>query len=346
MFEKGVNVVMTASVAIYLVTYRRPEMLKRAVKSVLSQTHQNWMLRIVNDDPTDRSVEHLIEEVHDPRVRLFQPELKRGATINFNLICSETEADYVSLLEDDNWWEAEFLTEMIATMERNPWTNIAVGNERLWQELPLGEWQNTGRTIWNFSEEKVHEYDILDLCGDAKLCNSSMLIRTSAVGNFKTPDTIPVDVTEHFRERLFPKRIVLNGKPLVNYAITLETARGKGDRWGLYQVMLISSVFEALATEEQRSELAVMLWKACDSPSSPRASILIEAGVASHAARMLYKLAPIPTHLKRHLRNFKRLLQGRTKLEKVANFDAEMHFLRAAPLVRELALEMQATDLT
>jgi glycosyltransferase involved in cell wall biosynthesis len=335
---------MNASIAIYLVTYRRPEMLKRAIRSVLAQSHQNWTLRIVNDDPIDGSVGSFIADIDDPRVHLFEPEMKRGATVNFNLLSFESEAEFVCLLEDDNWWEPEFLVEMVSIMERNPWTTVAVGNERLWLELPSGEWQNTEHTIWDFSDEKIHEYNILDLCGSAKLCNSSMLIRTAAVASYRTPDTIPVDVTEHFRERMFPKRIVLNGKPLVNYAITLETARGKGDRWGLYQVMLISSVFEALSSERLRSELATRLWQGVDSPYSPRATILIEAGIASSAARALFKLAPIPTHLKRHLRNLKRFVQGQKKTESIQNFDAEMHFLTNAPLVRELALEMQKSN--
>ena len=190
-------------VAVYLVTYRRQKMLLRAVKSVLCQTYTNFIVRIVNDDPSDGSVARLLCELDDRRIKMFEPIQRRGATKNFNLMFEEKEAQFVALLEDDNWWEPSYLETMVSVLMRNPDDFVAVANERIWRELPGDAWQQTQRAIWNFSDVRRHRFALEDVCGSAKLCNSSALYRLGPERTLRTPDSIPVDVTEHFRERLF-----------------------------------------------------------------------------------------------------------------------------------------------
>ena len=258
-------------ISVYIVTYRRHEMLHRAISSVLAQTHDKLQVKVVNDDPQDPEVASIVEAFADPRLSLFMPVMKRGATCSFNLVFDEQDAEFIALLEDDNWWESTFLQSQLDALVSHPEAPLIVGNERVWQELPDGQWRDTGRTIW--PEDGVTFYDlrIEDICGSAKICNSSMLIRASAARNLKTPDTIPVDVTEHFRERQLGPRLLLNGRALVNYAETIHTARSAhGQTWGLYQCLLIGSVFSAMANSSNRKTLAVVLWSDCIAPLSPR----------------------------------------------------------------------------
>ena len=262
-------------------------MLRRAIRSVLDQTYSNLVVRVVNDDPADLMVANILKEFDDPRVDLFLPVQKRGATRNFNLVFKETEAAYVSLLEDDNWWESTFIFDMLHILREHPKDTIVVGNETIWQEQLDGSWLNTERTIWEFRGLRSYEYELEAICGHAKLCNSSMLVRIEPRQNFLTPDNIPVDVTEHFRERLLPTKILLNGNPLVNYAETLQTARGQGYLWGQYQMVLIASAFAALSNDKYREDLANLLWANCTDPVSPRAVSLVGAGLVFREARHL-----------------------------------------------------------
>jgi len=325
-------------IAVYIVTYRRHDMLRRALASVQAQTYRNIVVRIINDDPADRRVQEIIEELSDHRIDMYRPVEKRGATRNFNIVFSDKEADYVSLLEDDNWWEPEFLERQLEVLEDNPEAMIVVGNEWIHCELPNGGWLDTRRTIWPFRNVVEHHYRLEEVCGSAKICNSSMLIRVDKSSDLRTPDSIIVDVTEHFRERVFSPPILLNGDPLVNYAVTLSSARtSNGKQWTETQCVLIGSVFIALASDNSRLELARRLWKDCSDPVSPRAVLLLAASVAIREARALLRTAPMISVMRfvvwlvRHPVCFGQLASVKRRMSR------ELAFLVDAPLTRKLA---------
>lgn len=282
------------AIHVYLVTYRRSHLLKRAISSVLSQTYANVVLHIVNDAPDDAATMKVVSEFDDRRLSLFRPVEKRGAARNFNLAFEDPSAQFVSILEDDNWWEPTFLDEIYDALALHPSSSLAVGNERIWKECTDGCWQDTGKTIWDFDGVRAVQPVAEDVCGDATLCNSSMLVRLDRKHDYRTPDQIPVDVTEHFRERAFTGPVVLMGKPLVNYAETLQTARSKdGTRWSSYQCLLIGSVFAALRDSRSRRALARNLWLRCLSKTSPRAVTLVMAGTLIREAVALVETAPL-----------------------------------------------------
>jgi glycosyltransferase involved in cell wall biosynthesis len=311
-------------------------MLKRAIKSVLAQTHAQLRLKVVNDDPTDQAVAQIVDAFRDPRATLFHPVQKRGATRSFNLVFQERDASFSALLEDDNWWEPTFLESQLRVLEDHPDSPIVVGNERIWKELPQDQWQDTGTTIWPFHDVRMHEMTLESLCGGSKLCNSSMLVRTSMAAQLLTPDFIPVDVTEHYRERLMPMRFPLNGEALTNYAETLSTARGGGDTWGRHQTALIGSVFIALGDQAKRKALARSLWRAAMSPLSPRATTLVFVGLAISEARALLGAAP-PAALARAVLHYARHPNRMREVRRLRGEMArELNFLSAAPVVREL----------
>ena len=323
-------------VAVYLVTYRRPEMLKRALASALGQTHRNIIVRVVNDDPADPSVGEIITATRDERALPYQPIANRGATRNFNLMFDERDAQFVALLEDDNWWEPNFIATMVDILGTHPDAAVVVGNERIWQELPNGSWSNTGTTVWSFRGVKTYAYSLEDLCSGAKVCNSSTVFKLPFKRDYRTPDTIPVDVTEFFRERLLDASILLCGDALVNYANTIDTARSKGDAWGIYQMMIVGSVFAALSDAPRRKALAKSLWSEVAVASSPRAVALIQNGLIVPEARALLIGAPWTALARfllwfvRHPSTFVRYRSG------VIARKSEFMFLVNAPLTRTL----------
>lgn len=328
-------------IAVYLITYQRHELLRRSLASVLAQTYVNFVVKIVNDDPSDRTVAQIVAQVGDNRVSIYEPVAKRGGTRNFNLVFEEQDGDFVSLLEDDNWWEPRFLEEMLETLTSHPKDYLVVGNERVWEERNNGDWRDTGRNIWPFDGIRYHRYQVEEICGSAKLCNSSMLVRVAREHELQTCDTIPVDVTEHFRERVLPPSLLLNGRALVNFAVTIKTARAtRGDQWGVYQRLLIGSVFFAARNASARKNLAERLWAACPIPTSPRAVTLVAAGLAIPKARALLWAAPLPALGRFGLwiaRRPWRILSLRRTLR---GHREQLAFLVQAPLTRNLAQDL------
>jgi hypothetical protein len=324
-------------VAVYLVTYRRHAMLRRSLASVLAQTHRNLRVHVVNDDPEDAEVGDIVAAAADPRAALFEPVVKRGAPGSFGLVFEETAADYTALLEDDNWLEPEFLESQVAVLELRPQAIAVVGNERIWREDPDGGWTDTGRTIRPFSDLREHRYSLESLCGSATYCNSSALIRVRRNDSMAVPSSIPVDVTEHFRDRTMLDTILLNGAPLTNYAETINTARDTtGQRWSHYQQVLTGSCFAALQSPKARKELARTLWQQIDRPTSPQAVGLVLAGLATPQARALLWQAPRIALARRILTALRRS-GSLVKLSRQGPMAEAMAFLTNAPLTQSLA---------
>jgi glycosyltransferase involved in cell wall biosynthesis len=106
-------------------------MLRRALESVLAQTHRHLAVTVINDDPRDSRVAEIVADLRDPRVALHMPVQNRGATANFNIAFAETTRPYVSLLEDDNWWEPTFVERMLGVLRDHPQSVLAVANAHL-----------------------------------------------------------------------------------------------------------------------------------------------------------------------------------------------------------------------
>jgi hypothetical protein len=305
---------MAPLVHIYVVTYRRPHLLERALRSLVAQTHRHWCAEVLNDDPSDERVVGVTNRIGDARIQLATPAIHRGGTANFNHAFRTIEEPYASILEDDNWWEPAFLTTMLAALQSFPHIQIASGNETIWKENADGTWTNTKRTIWPASSEvRVFEQRILDKCGSAKICNSSLLFKTGNCVDWRTPDSIPIDVTEHYRERIIPHPIALVHDPLVNYADTLQTHRSTGPWWGMHQVLLVGSVF-ACAPPKLRAQLAQALWRRARSREPLLKTTLCWTGLAVEEARGLWQEATsserlwFMLHAVRNLRNVKQML--------------------------------------
>ena len=324
-------------IRVHLVTYRRPLLLKRALRSILAQTYKNFTVTIINDDPDDIEVLKTIAQFNDLRVSLYTPVFNRGATANFNIAFGDRSGAFISMLEDDNWWEPQFLETMYQTFVKYPEVRAVICNELIWREMSDGSWVNTGQTIWGHEGHCVYDYSIDQIAGSAKFCNSSTVLKTDKSLCFETPNTIPVDVTEHFRERMLDKPVVLVGAPLVNYAETIKTARStKGSKWGTFQCLLIGSLFMAFNDKRERIMLAKGLWERCPSNTSPRAMTLIMTGLYIREARPLLTLAPAIGRLRflfwmsRHPVQLMAMSQMRRKHRK------ELEFLVQAPLTQRL----------
>jgi hypothetical protein len=279
------------SVRVYVVTYRRPLLLERALRSLIAQTHQGWVAEVLNDDPLDTRADQVIQRLADARISLSQPAIHRGGTGNFNYAFRRVVEPLASILEDDNWWEPAFLATMVSALERYPNVEVACGNERIWQEQADGTWRDTETNIWPVTtSESLFHSNSLDKCGQARLCNSSLLFRTANASDWQTPAGIPIDVTEHFRERVIPHPVLLVNQPLVNYAETLVTHRSKDPSiWASYQILLLGSTF-ALTSERGRPILAKALWARARTAEPLFATTLLATGKLIPAAKDLWKL--------------------------------------------------------
>ncbi|MBB6110916.1 Glycosyltransferase involved in cell wall bisynthesis [Mucilaginibacter lappiensis] len=235
------------SCRIYLFTYKRNHLLPRAVESLINQTFQNWVCELHNDCPDDPFPAAYTESLNDPRFIMKNHTVNMGAVAGFNLAFAGCTEHYASILEDDNWWEPTFLEEMIALMENRPAVNISWSNMNLWQEKAGNEWQNTGNTIWPASAHTTtFSWPAQQQAISALHSTGAMLYRGKYAHHYIAPHETLLNAIELVRERAFEHPIILNHKPLANFAITINTNRSADPYpWIASQVMLLASYIEA-----------------------------------------------------------------------------------------------------
>ena len=106
----------TTFVSIVLPTYNRKALLKRAVDSVLNQTHPDFELIVVDDGSTDGTAE-AIALLGDPRIRFLQLEQNRGAGAARNAGIQQAIGRFLAFQDSDDEWAADKLEKQLQCME-------------------------------------------------------------------------------------------------------------------------------------------------------------------------------------------------------------------------------------
>lgn len=107
-------------ISVVLPTYRRPELLRRAVESVLGQTHENLEILVVGDACPD--VDLLLGNETDPRVRysnLHDHYGDSGASPRNFALKVMARGDLIAYLDDDNAWRPRHLELLLLALHRS-----------------------------------------------------------------------------------------------------------------------------------------------------------------------------------------------------------------------------------
>lgn len=86
-------------------TFNRPELLKRAIESVIHQTYQNWVMIIVDDCSTE-DYGFISEFLADNRIIYFKNNINSGVNYCRNealIKLEEIGCDYITFLDDDDY---------------------------------------------------------------------------------------------------------------------------------------------------------------------------------------------------------------------------------------------------
>lgn len=155
-------------------TFRRKELLTRAVHSALSQTYRDWEMIIVNDSPHDEEYREFAMSINDPRIRYHINDTNKGVNYSRNLALEKVSADsrWVIFLDDDDYLAPDTLatfSRLIMLHPDNKWfvTNRALKNGTSLTMFPHDE------TSYSYALN----YLILRRCkGDATHCIETKLI--------------------------------------------------------------------------------------------------------------------------------------------------------------------------
>lgn len=96
-----------------------PKFVKKAIRSVLEQTYQNFEFIIVDDCSTDDSLE-TIKAFDDPRIKILSTEKNSGLATALNKALEVCQGEYIARMDLDDVCVPERFEKQIAFMRDNP----------------------------------------------------------------------------------------------------------------------------------------------------------------------------------------------------------------------------------
>ncbi|HPL95317.1 MAG TPA: glycosyltransferase family A protein [bacterium] len=103
-------------ISIIIPTHNRPDTLKKAALSVLSQSYQDWELIIVDDGLKIRA-ESVAKELNDSRIKYVPHEQEQGGGAARNTGIKAAQSNFIAFLDDDDEWLPEKLSIQMAQFE-------------------------------------------------------------------------------------------------------------------------------------------------------------------------------------------------------------------------------------
>ncbi len=105
--------------------YNREVLLPTCLESLRAQTFTDWRAVIGDNASTDRSVE-IVRSFADPRFELVCRPANVGYIRNTNRLIDGIDSEFVAILHSDDWWEPDFLRQMVGLLEETPAAFMAV----------------------------------------------------------------------------------------------------------------------------------------------------------------------------------------------------------------------------
>jgi glycosyltransferase involved in cell wall biosynthesis len=111
--------------------------LDESIRSVLSQTYRTWELLLMDDGSTDRSshIAHRYAEAYPDQVRYLEHpgHANRGTTTSRNVAIGQARGRFIALLDADDVWLPDKLSQQIGILEAHPQASIVYGLARYWR---------------------------------------------------------------------------------------------------------------------------------------------------------------------------------------------------------------------
>ena len=113
-------------VSICIPTYKLADHLRKALNSILIQTHKNYEV-IITDDTPDSSIEDVYNEFKDQMtIKYYRNDQRKGSPENWNEAMRRAQGEYIKILHHDDWFpEKDSLAKFVSMLDRNQKADFA-----------------------------------------------------------------------------------------------------------------------------------------------------------------------------------------------------------------------------
>jgi glycosyltransferase involved in cell wall biosynthesis len=123
-------------------TYKRPALLRRALKSIVNQSYTNYEIIISDNDPNENEVELIVSELKDLGIAVIYEKQKitTPPTDNFfNCLNKANGKLFMWLADDDEIADHEYIKNLVKILTDNPTASTAMANWVLMRDAEYGE---------------------------------------------------------------------------------------------------------------------------------------------------------------------------------------------------------------
>ncbi len=217
--------------------YRRPALLERSLRSLLSQSWTDWVCDVFDDDP-DQGARAVCARLADPRIRYSPNTPQRFASKNIDSCFSAENphhAEFFFVLEDDNYVFDKFIAENIALC-RDQAVEVVLRNQVVDYDLT-----GAGRNVSDFGilestyrdGRQSAETIRLGAIAGIGVSNGALFWSVRAKTRFEIGSPCNASLQEYLRTLAIADDCYVALTPLAAWAANGEqTTRNLGDRAG------------------------------------------------------------------------------------------------------------------
>lgn len=108
-------------VSVIIPAYNRSQYIEKTIRSVLTQTYQNFEIIVVDDCSNDNTSELLaFMAKDDQRICYIKHDKNKGAQAARNTGVKASNGDFIAFLDSDDWWYPDKLQKQVAAFANLP----------------------------------------------------------------------------------------------------------------------------------------------------------------------------------------------------------------------------------
>lgn len=133
--EKNIDASHGPLVSIGLPIFNGASRMRRAIDSLLSQSHRSLEL-IISDDGSSDQTGDIAEEYarKDSRVRYIRQPKNQGQIWNIRFVLQRARGEYFMLAADDDWWHPQFIEKLLHAHQRGVFQCAMPSFKRIYED--------------------------------------------------------------------------------------------------------------------------------------------------------------------------------------------------------------------
>jgi glycosyltransferase involved in cell wall biosynthesis len=161
---KDMSIENKPKVSVILPTYNRAHLIDRAIRSVLSQTYQDFELIVIDDGSTDKT-EEVVKSFNDSRIRYFQQNVNKGPAAARNIGIKAANGEYIAFQDSDDEWLPEKLEKQVEIIKNVPHDVGVIYSDilRIYEDQTIGYWRSPTVIYGKIINQKSLDYQVMNL---------------------------------------------------------------------------------------------------------------------------------------------------------------------------------------